>query len=1065
MAYFVPVFKTDDDIALLYRQAQEIAFKYNKAHEEKVSAAKLNFAAVLHLIYQTIINEYLKTSESNPFSRLAVLAEKNEACQTVLDFFDTKFPTEIKLDETLGEKTEETIRAFFLHVVYHANPALIKATASMLYQEGLVFPEGTKALKSMLGGFIEETKLTEDTQKDLFSFLTYPARQFPDSLIDQIDYILSHWNIYLPENLKILLLKSRDYIVEEEKPRSPSLGGPGPLNVPNYSGEPDIESFSEDRSWMPNVVMMAKSTLVWLDQLSSKYQRDIHTLDAIPDEELDSLRDNGFTALWLIGLWERSPASKRIKNLCGNSDAESSAYSLKGYNISDRLGGWNALNNLKDRCWKRGIRLASDMVPNHTGLDSDWLFTHPEYFIQQDYPPFPSYSYTGTNLSNNPDFEIKIEDHYYDRSDAAVTFMKRDNRTGETKFIFHGNDGTTMAWNDTAQIDFLNPQAREAVIQQILDVARAFPIIRFDAAMTLAKRHIQRLWYPKPGCGGDVAGRVSHEMSDEEFNRRIPKEFWREVVDRVQAEVPDTLLLAEAFWMMESYFVRTLGMHRVYNSAFMHMMKNEDNKKYRDSIKSTLAFDPEILKRYVNFMNNPDEDTAIAQFGDSDKYFGVCTVLSTMPGLPMFGHGQIEGYREKYGMEFQRAYWNEKPNEYLVNKHRERIFPVLKKRYLFSECKNFQLFDAHNNSGVQESIFAYTNGDDKTMTLVLYNNQYEHAEGTIFTSAPKMTRTDDSRVLKTVTLAQSLRLTMSPRKYVIYKNMTNGLFYIVPSMKIFDEGYHVSLDGYQTVVITDIHEVEDMDGIYDKLYKYLNGRGTADINLEIRLLYLRPFYDTCQVLMEPKFEKELKLFLTGKNTQNAKKEIMMALGTCYTYMDELQSLFTKLDLEYRSMKPSEILDLLNKIETVCSFDLFTNGNIILANTLVKLFTASFIIKPFMHNGTMEELETIVEKLELNYLFEMDVNVIKRSVLLASNNQKDVRELINNQLFLKLIGCNEYQNIRWFAGESFQDCMYLALLSNAIHQTEPIDENEYKITMQHWLRKNAAAEYKVDRLLI
>ena len=52
-------------------------------------------------------------------------------------------------------------------------------------------------------------------------------------------------------------------------------------------------------------------------------------------------------------------------------------------------------------------------------------------------------------------------------------------------------------------------------------------------------------------------------------------------MDRVAAEVPDTLLLAEAFWMLEGYFVRTLGMHRVYNSAFMHMLRDEDNAGYR----------------------------------------------------------------------------------------------------------------------------------------------------------------------------------------------------------------------------------------------------------------------------------------------------------------------------------------------------------------------------------------------------------------------------------------------------------------------------------------------------
>ena len=59
----------------------------------------------------------------------------------------------------------------------------------------------------------------------------------------------------------------------------------------------------------------------------------------------------------------------------------------------------------------------------------------------------------------------------------------------------------------------------------------------------------------------------------------MPEEFWREVVDRVAAEAPDTLLLAEAFWLMEGYFVRTLGMHRVYNSAFMNMLKRRGERQ------------------------------------------------------------------------------------------------------------------------------------------------------------------------------------------------------------------------------------------------------------------------------------------------------------------------------------------------------------------------------------------------------------------------------------------------------------------------------------------------------
>ncbi len=128
---------------------------------------------------------------------------------------------------------------------------------------------------------------------------------------------------------------------------------------------------------------------------------------------------------------------------------------------------------------------------------------------------------------------------------------------------------------------------REAVIQTILHVARKFPIIRFDAAMTLAKKHYPAPVVPRTGRRRGHPSRAEHGMTRAQFDAAMPNEFWREVVDRVAAEAPDTLLLAEAFWLMEGYFVRTLGMHRVYNSAFMNMLRDEDNAKYRCVMKNT----------------------------------------------------------------------------------------------------------------------------------------------------------------------------------------------------------------------------------------------------------------------------------------------------------------------------------------------------------------------------------------------------------------------------------------------------------------------------------------------
>ena len=183
------------------------------------------------------------------------------------------------------------------------------------------------------------------------------------------------------------------------------------------------------------------------------------------------------------------------------------------------------------------------------------------------------------------------------------------------------------------------------------------------------------------------------------------------MVDRVAREAPDTLLLAEAFWLLEGFFVRTLGMHRVYNSAFMHMLKAEDNAGYRQTIRNTLEFDPEILKRFVNFMSNPDEQTAIEQFGDGDKYFGVCTLMATMPGLPDVRAwpdrglaGEIRNGVPTLLLErdSERGTWSPGTNR--------RYSRFCKRRYLFSGVDSFLLYDFFSaQGGVNEDVFAYSN--------------------------------------------------------------------------------------------------------------------------------------------------------------------------------------------------------------------------------------------------------------------------------------------------------------------------------------------------------------------
>ncbi len=714
---------------------------------------------------------------------------------------------------------------------------------------------------------------------NLLDLLRAPATGAPRSLSEQLALIRSLWKPLLGDTLDRFLLIAGEILHEEELAIWMQFNPPaaqaraaaeaaarrrrerGEQQWPSVVSHSDVpvfgdpaqeyEKFSPDTAWMPNTVLIAKSTYVWLAQLSKQYGRRIARLDEIPDEELATLASRGLNSLWLIGVWERSRASKTIKQLCGNSDAVASAYSLYDYRIADDLGGEAAYINLRDRAYRHGVRLASDMVPNHMGIDSPWVVEHPDWFISRPQTPYPAYSFEGPDVSGDGRVEIKIEDHYFEQTDAAVVFRRRDRASGETRYIYHGNDGTSFPWNDTAQLDYLNPAVREQVIQTILHVARLFPVIRFDAAMTLAKRHFHRLWFPGLGSSGAIPSRAEYSMSQAEFNQHMPHEFWREVVDRVAAEVPGTLLLAEAFWLMEGYFVRTLGMHRVYNSAFMNMMRDEENAKYRSVIKNTLEFDPDIMKRYVNFMSNPDERTAIDQFGKGDKCFGVAVLMATLPGLPMFGHGQIEGFTEKYGMEYQRPRYDETPDHWLIERHEREIAPLLKRRWLFAESSNFLLYDLFEASGsVDENVFAYSNRTGGERALVVYNNRYGTAHGTLHLSAAYADK--GSAQLRQRRLGEGLGMSGDSGVILAWCDSLTGLEYLRRANDLSEHGLTLNLHAYQCHVFLDWRELHaTAEQPWDRLCDQLNGRGVPSIEDALINLELQPVHDALRSLLDP----------------------------------------------------------------------------------------------------------------------------------------------------------------------------------------------------------------------
>jgi hypothetical protein len=273
------------------------------------------------------------------------------------------------------------------------------------------------------------------------------------------------------------------------------------------------------------------------------------------------------------------------------------------------------------------------------------------------------------------------------------------------------------------------------------------------------------------------------------------------------------------------------------------MLRDEENAKYRSVIKNTLEFDPDVLKRYVNFMSNPDERTAIDQFGKGDKCFGVATMMATLPGLPMFGHGQIEGFTEKYGMEYQRPRYDENPDPWMVERHEREIAPLLQRRRLFAESGNFRLYDFFLDSGkVDENVFAYSNRRGDERALVVYNNRYGQTHGTIDWSAAYADK--GANQLRQQRLREGLGLSDNSSVTLAWRDSLTGLEYLRRASDFVARGLTLDLYAFQCHVFLDWRELHStQDQPWDRLSDQLNGRGVENLDDALVKLELQPVHD------------------------------------------------------------------------------------------------------------------------------------------------------------------------------------------------------------------------------
>jgi hypothetical protein len=192
-------------------------------------------------------------------------------------------------------------------------------------------------------------------------------------------------------------------------------------------------------------------------------------------------------------------------------------------------------------------------------------------------------------------------------------------------------------------------------------------------------------------------------------------------------------------------------------------------------------------------------------------------------------------------MEYRRAYWEEQIDNDMVRRHETQIFPLMRRRRLFSGAEYFALFDFITPDGfTDENVFAYSNRSGDERAIVLYNNAYNTTRGTILTSTAINVGEGNQISLVHRTLGEALALNPSWDCFYIFRDYQSGLEFIRSGHQLTEQGLHAELHAYQYHVFMDFHEIQDTDGTWKSFERHLAGSGVPSIAEARREFQLGP---------------------------------------------------------------------------------------------------------------------------------------------------------------------------------------------------------------------------------
>jgi hypothetical protein len=321
----------------------------------------------------------------------------------------------------------------------------------------------------------------------------------------------------------------------------------------------------------------------------------------------------------------------------------------------------------------------------------------------------------------------------------------------ENLFVARGRDPYFAPWSDVAQLNYFNPDCRQGMIGILKDIAQYCDGVRCDMAMLVTNEIFSRTW-------GNFL-KSWHAPATE---------FWEEAT----AALPDFVWLAEVYWDME-WRMQELGFKFTYDKRLYDRLRDASAGQVRDHLRADIRYQSKMAR----FLENHDEPRCAAVF-PRERIAAVVTLLSTLPGMRFYHHGQLNGGKTFVPMPLDKA-----QPETDDRQIRELYETVLR-------SADADVFHA----GEWQLLEAQPAGDDTFQDLIAYswNSQADHRLIVVNLGS----RTAQGKIQKAAVGAS---------RNCLFRDVLNGSEYVWERSEIDRNGLYVKLAPYQAHVF-EIHE-------------------------------------------------------------------------------------------------------------------------------------------------------------------------------------------------------------------------------------------------------------------